>query len=266
MYNAYFFGQFDVTELVLVVFVLFFFGLILYLRREDRREGYPLEDEATGRLEAAGGLFFAARPKTFLLGHGEEPLFKPDSLRESQDLSARRTSRAPGSPLEPTGDPMAAGIGPGAFAQRSRKPDMMFHGGPKIVPLRAAPGFTLAKEDPDPRGMKVVGLDRVAGGVVSDVWIDMAEVLIRYLEVAVTPPEGSGPVAIRHVLVPMTMAVVERSKSGVVRVDAILGSQFAGAPTLENPDQITLYEEERVCAYYGAGYLYATEKRTEPWL
>ena len=98
MYNAYFFGQFDVTELVLVVFVLFFFGLILYLRREDRREGYPLEDEATGRLEAAGGLFFAARPKTFLLGHGEEPLFKPDSLRESQDLSARRTSRAPGSP------------------------------------------------------------------------------------------------------------------------------------------------------------------------
>jgi photosynthetic reaction center H subunit len=91
-------------------------------------------------------------------------------------------------------------------------------------------------------------------------------VLIRYLEVAVTPPEGSGPVAIRHVLVPMTMAVVERSKSGVVRVDAILGSQFAGAPTLENPDQISLYEEERVCAYYGAGYLYATEKRTEPWL
>jgi photosynthetic reaction center H subunit len=265
MYNAYFFGQFDVTSLILSTFVLFFVGLVIYLRREDRREGYPLEDEATGRLEATGGLFFAARPKTFLLGHGQEPLNKPDALRESQQLSARRTSRAPGSPLEPTGDPMASGMGPGAFAQRSRQPEMMFHGGPKIVPLRVAAGYTLAAMDADPRGMKAVGADGIAGGVISDVWVDQAEVLIRYLEVAVTPPEGGGPMAIKHVLVPMTMSVIKRSE-GVVRVDAILGSQFAGAPTLENPDQITLYEEERVCAYYGGGYLYATEKRTEPWL
>jgi photosynthetic reaction center H subunit len=264
MYNAYFFGQFDVTSLILSAFVLFFFGLILYLRREDRREGYPLEDEATGRLEAAGGLFFAARPKTFLLGHGQEPLQKPNGLRESQDLTARRTSRAPGSPLEPTGDPMMAGVGPGAFAQRSRHPEMMFHGGPKITPLRLSEGFTIDANG-DPRGMKIVGLDGVVGGVVSDVWVDRSEVMVRYLEVAVTPAEGAGPIAIKHVLAPMTMAVIKKS-DGVVRVDAILGSQFAGAPTLENPDQITLYEEERVCAYYGAGYLYATEKRTEPFL
>jgi photosynthetic reaction center H subunit len=263
MYNAYFFGQFDVAELLLDIFVLFFFGLILYLRREDRREGYPLEDEATGRLEPAGGLFFAARPKTFVMGHGEAALFKPDGLRDSPDLAARRTSRAPGSPLEPTGDPMQAGVGPGAFAQRARTPDMMFHGGAKIVPLRVAAGFSLAANDPDPRGMKAVGLDKVVGGVISDVWIDKAEVMIRYLEVAVTPPEGSGPAAIKHVLVPMTMAVVNRSE-GVVRVDAIMGSQFAGAPVLESPDQITLYEEDRVCAYYGGGYLYANKSRMEP--
>ena len=71
MYNPEFFGNFDVTSLILTTFVLFFFGLIVYLRREDRREGYPLEDEVTGRLEAGGGLFFSARPKTFRLGHGE---------------------------------------------------------------------------------------------------------------------------------------------------------------------------------------------------
>lgn len=265
MYNAYFFGDVDVTEVILITFVLFFVGLIIYLRREDRREGYPLEDDVSGRLEAAAGLFFAARPKTFILPHGREPLTKPNSLRDSHELTARRISRAPGSPLAPTGDPMAAGVGPGAFAQRSRQPDMLLHGGPKIVPLRLAAGFSLDARDGDPRGMKVVGLDRVVGGVVTDVWVDRAEVMIRYLEVAVTPTEGAAPMAVKHVLVPMTMAVIRKAE-GVVRVDAILGAQFTGAPSLESPDQITFYEEERVCAYYGAGYLYATEKRGEPWL
>ena len=63
----------------------------------------------------------------------------------------------------------------------------------------------------------------------------------------------------------MTMAVLNAAQR-TVRVRAILGSQFAGAPRLENPDQITLYEEERVCAYYGAGMLYATAARSEPLL
>jgi photosynthetic reaction center H subunit len=63
----------------------------------------------------------------------------------------------------------------------------------------------------------------------------------------------------------MTMAVINKSKK-TVRVDAIVGAQFAGAPVLENPEQITLYEEERVCAYYGGGFLYATKQRSEPWL
>ena len=42
-------GTYDVAELVFYAFVLFFLGLMVYLRREDRREGYPLEDEVTGR-------------------------------------------------------------------------------------------------------------------------------------------------------------------------------------------------------------------------
>jgi len=33
---------------------------------------------------------------------------------------------------------------------------------------------------------------------------------------------------------------------------------------LRNPDQITLLEEEKVSAYYGAGTLYATSHRQEP--
>ncbi len=192
-------------------------------------------------------------------------LTKPNSLRESQDLTAKRTSRAPGSPLEPTGDPMQAGVGPGSFARRAHKPDLMLHGAPKIVPLRLAEGFSLDSRDADPRGMTIVGADGVAGGVISDVWVDRAEYMIRYLEVAVTPAEGAGPSAIKHVLVPMTMAVIKKSR-GTVRVDAVFGEHFAGAPVLENPDQITLFEEERVCAYYGGGFLYASKMRAEPWL
>jgi photosynthetic reaction center H subunit len=51
-----------------------------------------------------------------------------------------------------------------------------------------------------------------------------------------------------------------------VRVDAILGSQFGNAPVLANPDQVTMDEEERVCAYYGGGFLYAEKSRLEPFL
>jgi photosynthetic reaction center H subunit len=59
------------------------------------------------------------------------------------------------------------------------------------------------------------------------------------------------------------MAVIDKGR-GVVKVDAILASQFAGVPKLASPNQITLDEEERVVAYYGGGYLYATPARLEP--
>ena len=62
MHNVEFFGAFDIPALVLTLFTLFFLGLMIYLRREDRREGYPIEDDVSGRLEPAQGMLFAARP------------------------------------------------------------------------------------------------------------------------------------------------------------------------------------------------------------
>ena len=41
----------DVALLTFWAFTLFFIVLVFYLRREDRREGYPLEDEFTGRVD-----------------------------------------------------------------------------------------------------------------------------------------------------------------------------------------------------------------------
>jgi photosynthetic reaction center H subunit len=61
------------------------------------------------------------------------------------------------------------------------------------------------------------------------------------------------------------MATVDKGKRKV-KVDAILASQFAAVPTLAHPEQVTVDEEERVTAYYGGGYLYATPERLEPLL
>lgn len=106
--------------------------------------------------------------------------------------------------------------------------------------------------------MAVIGADNAKAGTVSDVWIDRSEYLIRYIEVEL---EGSND----RMLVPMPMALVQRGRRRV-KVDALLGSQFAGAPRLSKPDQITRDEEERVSAYVGAGTLYATPARAEPML
>jgi photosynthetic reaction center H subunit len=61
------------------------------------------------------------------------------------------------------------------------------------------------------------------------------------------------------------MAKVDRRRRRVV-IDALNAAQFAGVPRLESPSQITLYEEERVQAYFGGGYLYASADRQEPIL
>ena len=42
----------DVAELALYSFFGFFLALVFYLRREDRREGYPLEDDISGRVDS----------------------------------------------------------------------------------------------------------------------------------------------------------------------------------------------------------------------
>jgi photosynthetic reaction center H subunit len=251
-------GGLDVAEWVLWAFWAFFAGLIIYLRREDRREGYPLEDDVTGRLEPLGGLLFTAQPKVFRLPHNMGTVTTPNRNRDTRPLKATRTAPWAGSPYRPIGDPMQAGVGPGSYAERAKRPDLMLHGAPRIVPLRAADDFYLDKRDPDPRGMPVFGADNVQAGVVSDVWIDRSEYLIRYLEVT---PTGTQ----KRTLIPMPMALIERGRRRV-KVGALLASQFAGAPQIAQPNEITRDEEERVAAYVGAGTLYATPGRAEPWL
>lgn len=249
-------GSIDVALLVFWAFLLFFVCLIFYLRREDRREGYPLEDEASGRVDTPGGVFHTASPKTFVLPFGHGTVTAPTWEREPVNIAARRTERFAGAPYVPTGNPLADGIGPAAWANRAKRPDLDFEGHPRIVPLSHAAGFSIAREDSDMSGWPVVGADGAVAGRVSDLWIDKADRLVRYIQLGA---EG-GPL-----LAPITMAKVDRRHRRVV-IDALNAGQFAGVPRLESAEQITLYEEERVQAYFGGGYLYANAERQEPLL
>lgn len=246
----------DVALLTFWAFVLFFIALVFYLRREDRREGYPLEDELTGRIDTVGGALHTASVKRFKLpfGHGTVIAPDPNARREPVEIAAVRTERSAGAPYAPIGDPLADGIGPAAWAERAKRPDLDMEGHPRIVPLTSAPGFGIARPDPDITGWPVVGADGAVAGSVATLWIDKADRLVRYIQLDAV----GGPL-----LAPMMMATVERGRRRVV-IDALNAAQFAGVPRLEQADQITLYEEERVQAYFGGGYLYANAARQEP--
>jgi photosynthetic reaction center H subunit len=248
-------GYIDVAQIVLYAFWIFFAGLIVYLRKEDKREGYPLESDRSGRVSVQG---FPAmpKPKTFHLEDGSTVL-APRKEHDNRPIMARPMGSYLGAPLQPTGNPMLDGVGPAAYAERANHPDVTIDGSPMIVPLRAAPGFAVAKQDPDPRGMDVYGADRERGGTVRDIWVDRAEPQIRYLEVETAN--------FRRVLLPIAFAKIDGSRRRI-KVKSILGSQFATVPAIANPEQVTRREEDQITAYFASGNLYATPARAEPLL
>lgn len=248
----------DVAQITIWVFWFFFFGLVLWIRREDKREGYPAESLRVRGIKMMEGFPPLPKPKTFTMPHTGAKVVKPGPDKKPQyELKAQPIAPFPGAPLAPVGNPMLAGVGPGAYALRADEPDLANTGQPRIVPLRVAKHFSVVERDPDPRGMPVIGCDGEQGGVIKEIWVDRSEPQIRYLQL-----EAKGG---KQVMLPITMCKVNGKKKQVV-VDAITGAQFADAPTLKSYDQITLAEEDRVVAYYGAGTLYATPDRAEPFL
>ena len=69
----------DVAQILLYAFWIFFAGLIIYLRREDKREGYPLESDRSARATHRDpGLSAPSRPQDLPPGtrrhlHSAEP-------------------------------------------------------------------------------------------------------------------------------------------------------------------------------------------------
>lgn len=249
----------DVAQVVLYAFWLFFAALIVWLRREDRREGYPLESDKTRKRTAVSPIFIPP-PKTFLLPHGGS-VSAPSFERDSRALMAVPTSAASGAPLSPTGDAMRSGMGPAAFAMRADTVERTREGHDLIVPMRGAPGFSILA-GPDPRGYPVYDGAGAQAAVVTDLWVDRADVMVRYLEVAL----GDGSAATPDLrLVPIGMLVVDRDRARV-DVEAMLAPQFEGIPTTREATRITIREEEMISAYWAGARLYATPKRLGPKL
>jgi photosynthetic reaction center H subunit len=247
----------DVAQLVLYLFWIFFAGLLYYLHGEDKREGYPLESDRSGGRIKIEGFPRVPKPKLFRLANGGS-VSAPRLEKDSRTLAARPLGGYLGAPLVPTGNPMLDGVGPAAYAERGNFPDLLTDGQPMIVPVRLAVGFGLAAGDPDPRGMVVLGADRIAGGTVTDFWVDRAEAQIRYLEVQTAADA-------RRILLPVNFTRFDAERRRV-HVKSILGSQFAQVPGTAGSDRVTRLEEDKIMAYYAGGHLYATAARSEPLL
>lgn len=250
----------DIAQLALYGFWIFFAGLIWYLHREDKREGYPLDSD---RTERSGGRVLVQgfpavpSPKVFRLADGSTVTSPPANGADRRPIAARPVGNGEGAALDPTGNPMVDGVGPAAWAERADVPERMTDGSPMIVPMSAAPGFVVSARDPDPRGMSVVGCDGNDAGTVRELWVDRAEPQIRYLEVELAAggrrllPAGFVRYDVAH---------------RRVKVASITAAQFAAVPQVAGATQITKREEDRITGYYAGGHLYATPDRLGPWL
>jgi photosynthetic reaction center H subunit len=246
----------DVAQVVLYAFWIFFAFLVIHLIVESKREGFPLITNREG--ERLDGFLPMPSPKTFLLYHGGTktvPELEPEEI-----INAVQTQNFEGAPWVPLGNPMIDGLGPAAYALRSTSPELDYHGEPRTVPLRVAADHWVAEEDPDPRGMEVVGADGLVGGVVSDIWVDRTELQARYVEVAPADPAAA------HVIVPMELVRVSTYMrgGGVVKLASVTAAQLVAAPHPESPDVVTMREEDRIQAYFASGHLYAFPSREEP--
>ncbi|MBY4894226.1 photosynthetic reaction center subunit H [Rhodobacteraceae bacterium N5(2021)] len=260
MENA-FFGNFDLASLSIWLFWIFFALLIYYLQTENMREGYPLEND-DGTAAPNQGPFPVPDPKTFLMPHGRADVTVPSAENEEahyrHDLDDVMEAGAVshGFPYDPKGDPMLAGIGSGAWTPRRDEPELDGHGHVKIEPMKKREDMHVSAGK-NPLGMTVVAGDGEEVGTISDMWIDVPEQLVRYLEITLDADHGGGTR-----LVPIHFCQIWRR----VTINAIHGKHFAGVPTTKSDAQITKLEEEKISAYYGAGILYADDKRAEPLL
>jgi photosynthetic reaction center H subunit len=252
MVGVNFFGTFDLASLSIWLFWGFFAALVYYLQTENMREGYPLESE-DGKAAPNQGPFPVPRPKTFRLPFGRGEVTVPNGAREAREVALARTAVSEGFPHAPTGDPMLDGVGPASWAPRRNVPELDGHGHNKIVPMAVSGHFSVAAGR-DPRGLPVQASDHLSPGRISDMWIDGAEQLVRYLEVTL---DSGG-----KRLIPMQLAKIYPDR---VKVNSIPADMFAQVPTTRSSTEVTLLEEDKISAFYAGGTLYAADRRKNRW-
>ncbi|MCJ2024412.1 photosynthetic reaction center subunit H [Methylobacterium sp. J-067] len=230
-------------------FALFFGTLCWYLRAEDKREGYPMEDPTQPpRAHPLVGFPPPPAPKTFTLQKGGTVTL-PNFI-SPPEVPARHLHPFPGSAFVPTGaNPMRDPIGPASWVLRDEEPLLMEGEKLQLVPLRkVGDAWHVQGGDSDPVGMPVVGRDDKVAGHVRDLWVDRGAKLLRYLEVELN--DG------RRRLMPVFFANVS-PKFRRVKTRSIFAEQFAAIPELKDPDRITAREEDRISAYFAGGKMFA---------
>jgi photosynthetic reaction center H subunit len=235
----------DAVQVALAVFFIFFAFLVVYLRREDKREGYPLIAR-TPRRGSIIGWPAPPPPKTYRLmegGTAQMPHRYPQEPIEGVPIPRN------GEPLVPAGDPLLAGIGAGAYTWRSNLPMRTMDKKLLLMPLRNATGWTVRRGEADPRGMRVLAADYRAVGTVVDIWVDRAAKILRYFEVSLS--DGSG-----IILVPLFHCDINRGENEI-RVLVLKPHQFRFVPRPAQPDEMTAREEDRLNAFFAGATIYS---------
>ena len=118
--------------------------------------------------------------------------------------------------------------------------------------------MAFAAEGVNPIGFAVIGADRAQAGIVRDLWVDRAECMLRYYEVETGGRQTRAPAG--------ELRERRREASPYRRQRLARRGSSPAVPAIRNPDKVTLLEEDKITAYYGAGTLYATAARAEPLL
>ena len=248
-------GNMDVAQIILYAFWFFFAGLIFYLRREDRREGYPLENEVQ-RGSRPRDFLWIPTPKTFLRADGRKvqaPNFRPTRGRSTRRRPSRgraRRSFRPAIRCPPTSGRAATPNAPDEPYQTAEGHDL-------LAPLRVATNFAVPAEGANPIGFEVFGADRPLAGVDQ-------RPLGRPRRIDPALLRSRACTGGKRVLVPVHFADVDsappRHRQGA---DGRPVRRRAGDA---RPDKVTLLEEDKISAYYGAARSTPRRHRTEPLL
>ena len=242
----------DLAETAVMLFFLGFLGVVWYLRRLDKREGFPMKASPFDARPLLG--FPLPDAKAYLLEEGGTTV-APHHY-EQPPMGAVPLYRFDGTPMTPVGNPLLAAIGPGAWVMRRDEPMLTEKGELMLAPLRTSEEWSVEEGDADPRGMVVRDRRFVKVGVVHDVWVDKSIKILRLLEVELRAGLASG-----RILVPIFHAEVDE-RAREIRITALEAHQLADLPMPVKPDEITAREDERLNAYFAAGYFYRDTEAT----
>ena len=245
----------DLPDAAFWTFFVLFVLLCIWLRREDKREGYPMR-ASPFTDEQLLGFPTPPPPHTYLLNEGGT--LQAPHLYEQAPTHAVPLHGHDGTPFSPVGNPLLAGIGPGAWVKRRMGPDLTETGEEIYQPMRVMSGWAIAPGETDPIGMAVFDRRFRPIGRVVDVWIDRGSNVIRMFEVLPPPDLAVGPV-----LVPIYHTVI-KERAREVRVTALHAHQLADIPRPARPTSITAQEHEQLNAYFAAGRFYANSPLTDP--